>query len=182
MALRLIDDDGVEALTMRRLAAALNANPMSLYHHLPNKDAVLRGVAERVGSRFRTPERADAPWQDRLRQLALDFRALAHSHPRLMSYSFAHADFIQPDDPFWRGLTGTLAAARLPGERIPRVAATLCAVFTGFLANELNGALGRWSTLPPHSTDALPPSALAAMFACVLDAAVESVAGHAPPA
>ncbi|NBM18647.1 DNA primase, partial [Streptomyces sp. GC420] len=40
-ALRLIDADGVEALTMRKLATALDANPMSLYHHVPNKDALL---------------------------------------------------------------------------------------------------------------------------------------------
>ena len=34
MALQLIDADGVEALTMRKLATALDANPMSLYHHV----------------------------------------------------------------------------------------------------------------------------------------------------
>lgn len=61
MALQLIDADGVEALTMRKLAAALDANPMSLYHHVPNKDAVLRGVAHRVGSQFSAEERGASP-------------------------------------------------------------------------------------------------------------------------
>ncbi|MFD9205846.1 TetR/AcrR family transcriptional regulator [Streptomyces sioyaensis] len=148
-ALRLIDADGVEALTMRKLAAELNANPMSLYHHVPNKEALLRGVAKLVGSQFRTPEGEDRPWQERLRQLALDFRALAHGHPNLVAHTFSHPDFIQPEDPFWLGLTGTLAAAGVPPREIPRVGAVLCAVFSGLLLTELNGALQRWATLPP---------------------------------
>src|SRR5690242_7064299 len=47
-ALQLVDDEGIDALTMRRLAATLGVNPMSLYHHLPNKAAVLAGLAELV--------------------------------------------------------------------------------------------------------------------------------------
>ncbi|MEN1891299.1 TetR/AcrR family transcriptional regulator [Streptomyces mirabilis] len=97
-ALRLIDADGVEALTMRKLAAALDANPMSLYHHVPNKEALLRGVARMVGARFRTVTLEDAPWQERMRLLATDFRTLAHRHPNLMAYSFSQPDFIQPED------------------------------------------------------------------------------------
>ncbi|MFC8089220.1 TetR/AcrR family transcriptional regulator [Streptomyces sp. NPDC057301] len=184
MALRLIDADGVEALTMRKLATALDANPMSLYHHVPNKDAVLRGVAERVGSQFRTSEQEDAPWQERLRQLALDFRALAHRHPKLMQYSFAHADYIQPEDPFWRGLTDTLAAAKLPPPEIPRVAATLCAVFTGLLVSELTGALQRWTTLPPapagdgEEAPAPSPDEIDAMFSRALDGTIAGVESH----
>jgi hypothetical protein len=50
----------------------------------------------RVGSQFRTPEREDASWQERLRQPALDFRTLARRHPKLMGYSFRRADFLQP--------------------------------------------------------------------------------------
>ena len=88
-ALRLIDADGVEALTMRKLATALDANPMSLYYHVPNKDAVLRGVARMVGAQFRTVTLEDAPWQERIRLLATEFRTLAHSHPRFMGYSFS---------------------------------------------------------------------------------------------
>ncbi|MFG2948437.1 TetR/AcrR family transcriptional regulator [Streptomyces adustus] len=185
MALQLIDADGVEALTMRKLAAALDANPMSLYHHVPNKDAVLCGVAQRVGSQFRAGERADIPWQDRLRELALDFRELSLRHPKLMGYSFARPDYIQPEDPFWQGLVDILFAADLPEPEIPRTAATLCAVFTGLLVGELTGALQRWSTLPPAPADPdeeapSPPSKdmIDTMFSCALDAAIVGVEGH----
>ncbi|MEU9289249.1 TetR/AcrR family transcriptional regulator [Streptomyces sp. NPDC048275] len=149
-ALRLIDADGVEALTMRKLATALDANPMSLYHHVPNKDAVVRGVARMVGTQFRTVTLEDAPWQERIRLLATDFRTLAHRHPKLMGYSFSHqADFIQPEDPFWVALTATLDAAGVPHSELPQFTALVGAVITGVLTAELNGALHRWTSLKP---------------------------------
>ncbi|MGW1624951.1 TetR/AcrR family transcriptional regulator [Streptomyces sp. NPDC002172] len=128
-ALRLIDADGVEALTMRKLATELDANPMSLYHHVPNKEAVLRGVTRTVGAQFRTVTLQDAPWQERIRLLATDFRALAHRHPELMAYSFSHQpDFILPDDPFWTALTAIVAAAGVPEAEVPEAAALVVAV------------------------------------------------------
>ncbi|MET8537848.1 TetR/AcrR family transcriptional regulator [Streptomyces sp. NPDC005065] len=149
-AVRLIDADGVDALTMRKLATVLDANPMSLYHHVPNKDAVLRGVARMVGTQFRTVTLEDAPWQERMRLLATDFRTLAHRHPKLMAYSFSHqADFIQPEDPFWVSLAAILDAAGVPHSELPQIAALVCAVITGVLAAELNGALHQWSSLKP---------------------------------
>jgi AcrR family transcriptional regulator len=158
-AVRLIDADGVEALTMRKLATVLDANPMSLYHHVPNKDALLRGVARMVGTQFRTVTLEDAPWQERIRLLATDFRTLAHRHPKLMAYSFSHqADFIQPADPFWVSLAAILDAAGVPHSELPQIAALVCAVITGVLTAELNGALHQWSSLKPPTVgeDGLP--------------------------
>jgi AcrR family transcriptional regulator len=47
-AVGIADRDGLEALTMRRLAQELAVEAMSLYHHVPNKEAVLDGVADVV--------------------------------------------------------------------------------------------------------------------------------------
>ena len=47
-ALEIIDQDGVEALTMRRLGQALDRNPMGIYRHAADKDALLDGVVEHV--------------------------------------------------------------------------------------------------------------------------------------
>ncbi|MGW7525789.1 TetR/AcrR family transcriptional regulator [Streptomyces sp. NPDC054783] len=149
-ALRLIDEDGVEALTMRKLATVLDANPMSLYHHVPNKEAVLRGVARMVGAQFRTVTLQDIPWQERIRLLATDFRTLAHRHPELMAYSFSHQpDFIQPDDPFWTALTAILGAAGVPQSEVPEIAALVATVVIGVLNAELNGSLQLWASLKP---------------------------------
>jgi len=47
-AMALADEDGIESLTMRRLAEQLQVEAMSLYHHLRNKNAILDELAERV--------------------------------------------------------------------------------------------------------------------------------------
>jgi AcrR family transcriptional regulator len=51
-ALEIIDRDGADALSMRRLARALDRDPMILYRHAPNKAALLDGVAETVLARL----------------------------------------------------------------------------------------------------------------------------------
>ncbi|AVH61304.1 TetR/AcrR family transcriptional regulator [Streptomyces dengpaensis] len=174
-ALRLIDADGVEALTMRKLATALDANPMSLYHHVPNRDALLRGAVRMVGAQFRTVTLEDAPWQERIRLLATDFRTLAHRHPNLMAYSFSQPDFIQPEDPFWAALIATLDVPGVPRSEIRQVAALMCAVVIGVLIAELNGSLHQWSSLDPTAPAAGedgPPDAgpdEERMFRLVLD-------------
>lgn len=48
MAIELLDTDGLEGLSMRRLGEALNVEAMALYHHFPNKEAMLDDVAARI--------------------------------------------------------------------------------------------------------------------------------------
>ncbi|MER5795203.1 TetR family transcriptional regulator [Streptomyces sp. NPDC001980] len=187
-ALRLIDEDGVEALTMRKLATVLDANPMSLYHHVPNKEAVLRGVTRMVGAQFRTVTLEDAPWQERIRLLATDFRTLAHRHPELMAYSFSHQpDFIQPDDPFWTALTAIVAAAGVPESEVSEAAALVVAVVVGVLTAELNGSLHQWASLKPpglaadedESTDADPSGPVQdRRFRLVMDTLIAGLEGR----
>jgi TetR/AcrR family transcriptional regulator, tetracycline repressor protein len=47
-ALEILDHDGVQGISMRRLGDALGVEAMALYHHFPNKDAILDGVAARI--------------------------------------------------------------------------------------------------------------------------------------
>jgi TetR/AcrR family tetracycline transcriptional repressor len=47
-ALAVVDRDGIEALSMRRLGAELDVDPMAVYHHVPNKDALLDAIVEAV--------------------------------------------------------------------------------------------------------------------------------------
>ena len=61
-ALAIIDRDGADALTMRRLARALDRDPMILYRHAPSKAALLDGVAETVLAQLRsTPPTPTGP-------------------------------------------------------------------------------------------------------------------------
>lgn len=79
-AVRLVDAHGVEGLTMRRLGQELGRDPMALYRYTPNRAALLDGVAEHVLDELDIPT-GGAQWQDELRRIAHDFRALALEHP-----------------------------------------------------------------------------------------------------
>ena len=82
-ALEIIDADGADGLSMRRLARALDRDPMILYRHAPNKAALLDGVAETVLAQL-TVDPADPDWAAQLRAVARDYRALALAHPHVV--------------------------------------------------------------------------------------------------
>ena len=82
-ALELIDSDGVERLSMRRLAAALGRDPMILYRHAANKAALLDGVAEAVLVQLKV-DPTDPDWVGQLRMVARDYRRLALAHPNVV--------------------------------------------------------------------------------------------------
>src|SRR5580692_8318189 len=82
-ALDIIDRDGADALSMRRLARALDRDPMILYRHAPNKAALLDGVAEAVLAQLKV-DSADPDWAAQLRAVARDYRALALAHPHVV--------------------------------------------------------------------------------------------------
>src|SRR5450755_272465 len=82
-ALEIIDRDRADALSMRRLARALDRDPMILYRHAPNKAALLDGVAETVLVQL-TVDSGDPDWAAQLRAVARDYRALALAHPNVV--------------------------------------------------------------------------------------------------
>jgi AcrR family transcriptional regulator len=85
-AVRLADANGIEALTMRRLAEEFQAEAMSLYHHVANKEDVLDGVVDVVAAeinqavgRVAVPA-AGAEWKKALRQRILTAREVMLRH------------------------------------------------------------------------------------------------------
>ncbi|GAB3995459.1 hypothetical protein GCM10029992_12750 [Glycomyces albus] len=59
-AVAIVDESGVERLTMRTLGERLGVDPMAVYHHLPNKAAVLDGVVEHMWAGSNCPPRRTA--------------------------------------------------------------------------------------------------------------------------
>lgn len=80
-ALDLIDQRGLEKLSMRTLGSALGVEAMSLYNHVQGKDAILDGVVETMLGEFPVAEAPDPDWRVRLARGARAFRALALEHP-----------------------------------------------------------------------------------------------------
>ena len=80
-ALRLVDREGLEALSMRRLGRALGVEAMSLYRHVPNKEAILDGIAELLTEEIEIPPRGTESWQESMRRITRSYRQRAHAHP-----------------------------------------------------------------------------------------------------
>ncbi|MDQ1550843.1 MAG: TetR/AcrR family transcriptional regulator, tetracycline repressor protein [Actinomycetota bacterium] len=80
-ALDLADREGIDAVTIRRLATEHSVTPMALYWHFKDKDAVLDGIAERVYASVVLPAPSDGPWDDQLREVLLAVLAAIRPHP-----------------------------------------------------------------------------------------------------
>lgn len=82
-ALELVDAEGLDALTMRRLGQELGRDPMSLYRYAENRAALLDGVSELVLNQLPIhPE--DPDWKAQLRSIAHNLRMLALKHPNVV--------------------------------------------------------------------------------------------------
>jgi AcrR family transcriptional regulator len=79
-ALKVADADGIEAVTMRRVAGRLGVAAMSLYRHVPNKDALLELMADSVLAELPHPDPAGR-WQDEMLHFWLAFHDLLLEHP-----------------------------------------------------------------------------------------------------
>lgn len=84
-ALELVRTEGIESVTMRRLADRIGVTPMALYHHIPNKAMLLDLVVERVGADIRLAHDG-RPWTDQIRDYAHQWREELHRYPGVAGY------------------------------------------------------------------------------------------------
>ncbi len=80
-ALALGDADGLDGLTIRRLAQELGVTPMALYWHFRNKEELLAGLADRIWGEIDTDVDAGARWPGQLRGLVESLVNVLRSHP-----------------------------------------------------------------------------------------------------
>ncbi len=79
-AVALADDVGMQGLTIRNLAVAIDAKPMTIYHHVPSKDAIVDGMVDLVFDEIERPP-AGVEWQEAMRHQARSARAALARHP-----------------------------------------------------------------------------------------------------
>ncbi|MEV0616370.1 TetR/AcrR family transcriptional regulator [Nonomuraea sp. NPDC050404] len=85
-ALRLLDEEGVGALSMRRLGAVLNAGATSMYTHVANKDELIELVVDEVYGEVEVPSAAEAGgWREAVAGCARSMRATLLRHPWIAS-------------------------------------------------------------------------------------------------
>lgn len=79
-ALALADHDGVDALTIRRLATELGVTPMALYWHFRSKEELIAGLADRIWGEIRTDADPAADWAVQLRHMLESLIDVLRSH------------------------------------------------------------------------------------------------------
>lgn len=79
-ALSLLDSEGLDGLTMRRLASSLHVQAGALYWHFADKQALLDAMAEQLFVELGEPVGDDQPWRERVAALARQVRATLLSH------------------------------------------------------------------------------------------------------
>jgi AcrR family transcriptional regulator len=87
-ALGLVDDEGIAALSMRRLGRALGVEGMALYTHVRSKSDLLDAVAELLLEELDVDFDRTAPWQARIRRGALAWARLQERHPNAFPLAY----------------------------------------------------------------------------------------------
>ncbi|HJM89242.1 MAG TPA: TetR/AcrR family transcriptional regulator [Dehalococcoidia bacterium] len=83
-ALAYTDQHGLQALSMRKLAAELDVEAMSLYNHIDNKDDILVGIADLVFAEVVIPSSASGSWDERTREVAESARQALAAHEQIV--------------------------------------------------------------------------------------------------
>ncbi len=139
-ALELLDAEGVEALTMRRLGAELGVEAMSLYRHVASKSALLDGIAERLMAEVNA-HRGDfgGDWVEAARSLSIGFRAVALAHPAAFELiglrPLNKRDSVHPLE----GLLAEFRAAGFAADRAVAAYRVLASYVRGFVLIEIAG-------------------------------------------
>ena len=79
-AVALADRIGTDALTIRRIAAEIEVKPMSIYHHVPSKDAIIDGMVDQVFAEIDLPP-DDCDWRSAILVRCRSMRAVLARHP-----------------------------------------------------------------------------------------------------
>jgi AcrR family transcriptional regulator len=111
-ALALADTEGLNALTIRRLAAELGVTPMALYWHFRSKEELLDGLAERLWSEIDVAVDQVAPWPAQLRSMLESLVAVLRAHPAAARLLQEHE---RQNEPALRATEQTLEILRAAG-------------------------------------------------------------------
>ena len=136
-AIALADENGIGTLTMRRLADRLRVEPMSLYHHVANKDEILDGMVDVVFREIELPS-TQAGWKTAMRDRATSARDALRRHPWAIGRMESRAN---PGPATLRHHDAVIGCLRAAGFTIELTAHAFSAIDSyvyGFAMQELN--------------------------------------------
>lgn len=178
-ALSIIDSEGLDALSMRRLARELSVNSAAFYYHFKNKDEILIGAALLALEEVRVPNDRDGDWREWLIDNALTYRQALLAHPAL-------APVLLKRHPLRIGLAEhDLSAAKLVSQGVPvgAVMPLMDCLESLAIGSVLYGSAvardkhrGEWEEHFPHLSQAIDAAAVSEdeLFALSCRAIVEA--------
>ena len=109
-ALRLVDDGGLESLSMRKLGQTLGVEAMSLYNHVANKNEVVTGIVERVAAEMEPPS-ASEEWDIAVRKSAISAHEALRRHPWACTLMMSPSHVVPERIRYMEALLGRLRNA-----------------------------------------------------------------------
>jgi AcrR family transcriptional regulator len=156
-ALRVVDREGADGLSMRRVAEELGTGPASLYWHVAGKDELINLVVDRVASEIELAPPDPARWQGQLKEWVLQARRIFQRHPGVAALTLGRIP-VGPNLVRWtEWLLALLRGAGMP-DRIAAYAGDLGGLYLGATAYEESLAL------PSPTGEDLPAEEIVAMF------------------
>ena len=130
-AIALADQEGIEAVTIRRLAQEQGVTPMAMYWHFNDKDSLLDGMAESLIDAVKLPEPSDAPWDRQLHAILSAFLDAIRPHPAVAGLALRRILIAPSGLALAEQALGLLRSAGFPAQRAAESGSfLLCAVIT----------------------------------------------------
>jgi AcrR family transcriptional regulator len=152
VAIAIADRDGVDALSMRRVANALGCGTMSLYRHVRTKEELLDLMIDTVAGEDGEPPEPSGDWRTDLSDAARRLRAVALRHPWLPRISAARRAFGPHALANIEFALRALDGYGLPIDDMAAVVQTVHAFVNGFVLDEL--AEREWRAATPRAGQA----------------------------
>jgi TetR/AcrR family transcriptional regulator, tetracycline repressor protein len=138
-ALAVIDEEGLDALTMRGVAARMGVGVMSLYHHTPNKETLLSDVVDAVLAEIDVPPRQYGDYRQPLRAMLTSARRVILRHPSAVPLLAARQPTTAAALGAMDAEIGTLLRAGFDPAGAARVHRCLASYLLGYVSLELSG-------------------------------------------
>ncbi|MFI6922126.1 TetR/AcrR family transcriptional regulator [Nonomuraea spiralis] len=148
-AVGILDAEGPDALTMRRLGADLGVAAMSLYRHVPNRDALVAKVVDHLFAEAMAGYTPQADWPRALAGFATAYRRFLLAHPRAVPLLATHPVDVRLGTELLTGLLARFEAAGVPAADTVNAVQSVAVYVLGHTLAQVG------STAETHDQDAL---------------------------
>lgn len=143
-ALTILDTHGVTGLSMRRLGAELNVEAASLYHHVPNRDALIQKIIDTVSAKAVTISDVSVPWPKALYSFATKYKEALKMHPGVVPLVATHPVSTEAGNKLSTPLLETMEKAKVDHEQALFIIQSIAVFVIGHTLAEV----GNWPDPP----------------------------------